>query len=297
MFILSGTIGALIISVIEILLFCRKKSFGKILHETIKNIFIIDLTSIALLRYIFKYEHFLDTTNYSTENYLKFFALSIVVGILWLLLYAFVNRYFTFEKGNRKKSHGTRFVKLLACFLFMLGCAAFFGSIWGKDSFGDVTADQLVINLFSPTGGADTGVYTDVFEKPVFQTAFCTAVFSIFVYSDFSVVYHTVRKNITVFNDLFHRIISIILGIAMFAGGLAYGSQQFQLKQLYNAYVAKSTFISDNYSDSRTTTVVFPEKKRNLIHIYLESMENSYLSKDLGGYMDQNLMPELTELA
>lgn len=297
MFILCGTIGALIISVIEIVLFCRKRSFGKILHETVKNIFIINLVSIGLLRYVFKYDHFLDTTNYSTENFIKFFALSLVVGIIWLVLYAFVNRYLTFEEGNRKKTHGTRFIKLLACFLFMLGCAAFFGSIWGKDSFGDVTADQLVINLFSPTEGADSGVYIDVFERPVFQTALCTAVFSIFVYSDFSIVYHTVRSKITVFNDLFHRIVSIILGIAVFAGGVAYGSQQFQLKQLYNAYIAESTFISDNYADPRTTTIVFPEKKRNLIHIYLESMENSYLSKDLGGYMDENLMPELTELA
>ena len=66
MFILCGTIGALIISVIEIVLFCRKRSFGKILHETVKNIFIINLVSIGLLRYVFKYDHFLDTTNYST---------------------------------------------------------------------------------------------------------------------------------------------------------------------------------------------------------------------------------------
>ena len=36
----------------------------------------------------------------------------------------------------------------------------------------------------------------------------------------------------------------------------------------------------------------FPSKKRNLIHIYLESIENTYLSEELGGYMNYNLMPE-----
>ena len=41
----------------------------------------------------------------------------------------------------------------------------------------------------------------------------------------------------------------------------------------------------------------FPSKKRNLIHIYLESIENTYLSEELGGYMNYNLMPELTELS
>lgn len=297
MFILCGTIGALIITVAEILLFCRKKSFGKILHTAVRNIFVINLISVALLRYVFKYKHWLDTSAYGTENFLKFFALSIVVGLVCLLFSAFVNRYLTFEDGNRKKTHGTRFIKLLSCFLFMLGCAAFFGTIWGKDSFGDVTADQLVINLFSPTEGADSGVYLDVFERPVFQTAFCTAIFSLFVYSDFSIKYHGNKRSVTVFNDLFHRIVSLVLGIAMLIGGIAYGSQQFQLRQLYNAYIAESDFIEDNYADPRSTGVTFPERKRNIIHIYLESMENSYLSTDLGGYMENNLMPELTELA
>ena len=43
--------------------------------------------------------------------------------------------------------------------------------------------------------------------------------------------------------------------------------------------------------------LIFPKEKRNLIHIYLESIETTYLSKELGGYMKTNLMPELTQLA
>ena len=38
----------------------------------------------------------------------------------------------------------------------------------------------------------------------------------------------------------------------------------------------KSTYIEDNYVDPATTTLTFPEKKRNLIYIFLESMEMSY---------------------
>jgi phosphoglycerol transferase len=43
--------------------------------------------------------------------------------------------------------------------------------------------------------------------------------------------------------------------------------------------------------------MTFPEEKRNLIHIYLESMENTFFSKDLGGFFDENLMPDLAELS
>ena len=99
MFILCGTVAALIITAAEILFFCRKRSFGTILHSAIRNVFVINLISIALLKYVFKYQHFLDTSAYEAENFLKYFALSLVVGIVWLLLFAFVNRFLTFEDG------------------------------------------------------------------------------------------------------------------------------------------------------------------------------------------------------
>ena len=59
----------------------------------------------------------------------------------------------------------------------------------------------------------------------------------------------------------------------------------------------KSTYIEDNYVDPATTTLTFPEKKRNLIYIFLESMEMSYSDRDSGGLFDESLIPELTELA
>ena len=51
------------------------------------------------------------------------------------------------------------------------------------------------------------------------------------------------------------------------------------------------------YVDPDSVKITFPEEKRNLIYIMLESMETSYLSKELGGAMDENLIPELYALA
>ena len=113
----------------------------------------------------------------------------------------------------------------------------------------------------------------------------------------FKLKYHTAQKAVTVFSGLARRIICLLLSLAVFAGGIAYGVEKFQLVQLYRAYCLKSDIVEENYVDPETAEIVFPERKRNLIHIYLESLENSYLSTDLGGYMEQNLMPELTELS
>ncbi|MEG2081056.1 MAG: LTA synthase family protein, partial [Oscillospiraceae bacterium] len=80
-------------------------------------------------------------------------------------------------------------------------------------------------------------------------------------------------------------------------GSVAYGIKSLRLVEVYKAYMSDSPYIQNNYVDPRNVKMSFPKEKRNLIHIYLESIENSYLSKELGGHMEQNLMPELTELS
>lgn len=58
-----------------------------------------------------------------------------------------------------------------------------------------------------------------------------------------------------------------------------------------------STFIDDNYVDPRSVELTFPEQKRNLIYIFLESMETTYADTENGGAFEKNVIPELTTLA
>ncbi len=66
----------------------------------------------------------------------------------------------------------------------------------------------------------------------------------------------------------------------------------------YYQYAHEQTKLYENeYVDGRTVSVTFPEQKRNLICIYLESMETTYADRASGGAMEENIIPELTELA
>lgn len=66
-------------------------------------------------------------------------------------------------------------------------------------------------------------------------------------------------------------------------------------------YVAESTteseFIESNYVDPSSVDLTFPEEKRNLIYIYMESMEVAYSDTTNGGAFENNYIPELTQLA
>ena len=55
--------------------------------------------------------------------------------------------------------------------------------------------------------------------------------------------------------------------------------------------------VEDNYVDPARVNITFPEQKRNLIYLYLESMESTYADKASGGAFDKNYIPELTQLA
>lgn len=63
-------------------------------------------------------------------------------------------------------------------------------------------------------------------------------------------------------------------------------------------YSGSSTNLYDKYYvEPATTGITAPEKKKNLVFLYLESMETTYASEDEGGYQDVNYMPGLTKLA
>ena len=73
----------------------------------------------------------------------------------------------------------------------------------------------------------------------------------------------------------------VILLISSFEIG-AYGDWNFYEKEYVNPAKVKMTF---------------PKEKKNLIYIFMESMESSYADKEDGGTMDDNYIPNLTKLA
>ena len=57
-----------------------------------------------------------------------------------------------------------------------------------------------------------------------------------------------------------------------------------------------SDFIEKNYIDPKNVNVTFDENKKNLILIFVESLENSLFTKEQGGIWDYEIIPELYDL-
>ncbi len=75
-----------------------------------------------------------------------------------------------------------------------------------------------------------------------------------------------------------------------------FGSQISAFSYIGSA-MKTTTVYDEEYTPPQEQEYVFPKKKKNLIYIFLESMETSYASVEEGGLMEENYIPYLTELA
>lgn len=69
-----------------------------------------------------------------------------------------------------------------------------------------------------------------------------------------------------------------------------------QLSKKITAVVQETAFIEENYVFPGKTEITFPEQKRNLIYIFMESMESTFFSTEQGGALQNEIANELWQL-
>lgn len=93
------------------------------------------------------------------------------------------------------------------------------------------------------------------------------------------------------------RAMILCVGIVLFIPSYGYADEVLNVSGFLKSRFTNTTIYEDNYVSYADASITEPEKQKNLILIYMGSMETTYASKDLGGYQDENLMPELTKMA
>ena len=187
-------------------------------------------------------------------------------------------------KNNNKKETAI----LMGCILLLfLGCLAFFSARWYITEFGDTGFDSILYTLFSEMSGTDSAVIRNFLLTAILPALAAFVVLVLFFWAK-----RGNGERFYPFTKKRARILSLVLSCVMLfsaavtvdlPGYLYYVSQQ-------------SAIYQEEYVDPLQAKITFPEQKRNLIYIFLESMENTYMSQDVGGALDRNTMPELTAL-
>lgn len=295
--IISYLIPGVIIALANYLIFERKKSMVSTVKDFIICTVFLNIVSLSILKFVLNKHNVLKGNMYKTLFSIKYIIFALICGLIYLTVKGIINSRVTFTKTEVKGNWKTILIKIVSVIFVAIGVFFVSFSKWFIDYFGNITPEQFLFNLNSPIKGTSSDMYAEIMMTPVFTGVACIVIFLIVLNFKYDVFLNIKSVKRRILNQKYLRILTFIFSIICLVGGVTYGAKKLSLDKVYKAYVSDSSYIKDNYADPRNVKMSFPEKKRNLIHIYLESVENSYLSKDLGGYMKENLMPELTELS
>ncbi|WP_270187312.1 sulfatase-like hydrolase/transferase [[Ruminococcus] lactaris] len=176
--------------------------------------------------------------------------------------------------------------EILTVFLAGLSVLLALSVRWMFATWTNLSMDELVYHLTAPLDGTNTDMIWDYVRV--------CAVPTILVIFFLILILIAWRKKEKV--HLFRGIINLValVGIIVMLG---YTWTELGVGDYLKDQNTESKFIEDEYVDPTDVEVVFPEQKRNLIYIFLESMETTYSDVDDGGAFDENVIPELTEIA
>ncbi len=168
---------------------------------------------------------------------------------------------------------------------------------WLQQAVGEIPQDpnfvvMLTIGKDETTDVQDLSILNEL-VAPVIILAIVGALVG-FIRSDIEIKGKLTRRRV---RFCYVRSASFVALLGIFTATFSFASAQMPIAAAAEQLFKTSSYVEDNYVEPTADVLSLPEEKRNLVHIYMESIENSYYSQDLGGYMDQNLMPELARLS
>ena len=181
--------------------------------------------------------------------------------------------------------------------LVLVSFILFFAARWFLSVYGPIGFDAILFTLQSSLSGVESELISSFLLLGLFPALLLGGItcLILFTHSGKRLTLKLGRKRIRIFP--LRSGVSIALSLVLSVTLLCSAAVAVELDEHIYDTLTESHLFEDYYVDPDTVEITFPEEKRNLVYIMLESMEISYLSGELGGAMETNLIPELYQIA
>lgn len=211
---------------------------------------------------------------------------------------------------DKKKSCLKRISKALGYSVFAITgfflLLVFFSEKWYLNTWdSSIEFSAVVYQVFSPLKGTGPEVMRSYIENSVFKAVAVMALFSVAVfvtvrYEFFCEIQnkeHKVRFALHIpHRKIFFRFGMVIIFVVM-CQSIWTQAVEMGVEDYIEQVTENTAIFDEEYVSPGDVAISFPGERRNLVLIYLESMETTYGSVEAGGGKPVNYIPELTDLA
>ncbi len=207
---------------------------------------------------------------------------------------------FSFTKVERKKAGKVLYI--IGMILLFIAVLLLFSLNWMFVKFGHVSIDSTLYTLTAPKTGTDTTYIWTFLYMSLLPTVIIELVVWIitnnFYKKNVVMKIRTDKDKLSIRLFPFMPLRRILFGLSIIA--LVCSGVYVSYASGLTAYIKNKTtstaLYDDYYVNPATANITFPEKKRNVIYLYAESLEKTLESKEEGGAKSTNILPKLTEL-
>ena len=183
-----------------------------------------------------------------------------------------------------------------AALLLLVAAALYFASRWYVRRYGAVGFDSVVHAMAFHVRAAEEGQVRSFVAKVVVRTALVWAALCAGLFAAPRLLLLARRRG----GRPAPRWLPLAqAGIALAVSGafLFRAVRNTGLDRWLAHRTEPSRLYEERYVDPRGVAIAFPERRRNLVCLYIESCETTFLSREQGGGLAECAIPELYELA
>lgn len=189
------------------------------------------------------------------------------------------------------------FFAVSAIFLFIATAGAQL-SDWYKETF-HTSFREIIYTYDLGLEGANASFIGDAFKGSTMSLILFGVIFVLLIVLDI-LVYRLIKKNMYehrhILRFLFRAVVLAVL-ILCAVPNILYADKLLKVSDFIKSRYSYTKLYDERYIDPDDVEISSPGTKRNVIIIYLESLESSYASKELGGALPTSVIPKLTGLA
>ena len=209
-----------------------------------------------------------------------------------------INKERNRESADHQEKHffSKWILPLLIFLLLIFSFFLYFSLQYLLDNWEELTVEEILYHIKSPMGGASEGL-VQLFILSVLLPAVGLSALLIFFYFLPEKKFPLISRTIFFAKKKMYLGFCFFIALLFFSLTLIDAWDSISLGSYLSSQLRSSKFIEENYVDPKGIELHFPEKKRNLIYIYMESTELTFMDEAHGGAFPDNLLPEMTALS